>query len=919
MTLQGTGAAKYAGNINQGSSTLNLIKSGSGVWGLSGTNTYSGTTYLADNSGPLVFQGLQALPAGTAITMRQLSSGTSHLWLLDDRSGTITLPNVLTLDHGNAVLGMTIFVGNNSTNNGGTSYSTQTGTTIALGKLNLLNSGANLSGFAAIYSANSYRLQFNAVDLPAFTSGSGAWTAYIHPTSAYVTLAGTIRQNSGSTVSRAPILHLGGSLASNLVSATIQDAADYPSNANAQPLSLIKSGASEWTLSGTNTYSGATAIQSGLVSINSLANVGGGASALGAPTTVANGTIPLGNTTTAATLRYTGTGHTSDRVINLAGTTGGATLEQAGTGLWKLTGNFTATGGGKKTLILDGATAAVGEIAGVIEDNSLVNTTSVTKVGSGTWILSGANTYRGATIVSNGTLLIHGSVTGAVTAVTGGALGGIGTVGNLAINNGATLTPGASVGTLSVSNLTLSGTYRAELQAGSGDQVVAAGAVNLTGASLSVTNFGSVTGTYVIVNKTSSGGITETFAGWPEGASVTVNGVDYTITYHGGDGNDVALTIAFSAPFTQWQIDNFGSSNAPEAAPLADPEGDGVVNLLEYAFDRDPWQVETVPLVTGVVERHLADGQEYLVLTFTRRKDDGDLHYTPQVSGNLGAWNSGPLHSELISQIDLSATNEEVRYRLKGPLSQTPRQYGRVTVALSGANAAAAVFAAHRLVLVPAQNYLAVPVGLTAHTLGALLATNRVAAGDTEANATVVDLWNQAGQTMGVRYFNSRAPGYLGWRQAGTFADANQLALDANKGFILTVRPEAGSATNYIVGLLPRASQTQVIQNNGYTLAGSRFPVPVAPSQANLVGSGFVGGSSLVTSDNVMLFNPVTQQFDIKLWFDSAGGVWRDQNGAVATQQLEPGTGFLIRRRNRAAGNFTWTNPVPYNVSEVWP
>jgi autotransporter-associated beta strand protein len=53
---------------------------------------------------------------------------------------------------------------------------------------------------------------------------------------------------------------------------------------------------------------------------------------------------------------------------------------------------------------------------------------SVVKDGTGTWILSGANTYTGGTIVDGGTLLVNGS-TGAVTVNAGGTLGGTGTTG----------------------------------------------------------------------------------------------------------------------------------------------------------------------------------------------------------------------------------------------------------------------------------------------------------------------------------------------------------------------------------------------------------------------------------------------------------------------------------------------------------
>ncbi|MFA4945897.1 MAG: autotransporter-associated beta strand repeat-containing protein, partial [Lentisphaeria bacterium] len=113
------------------------------------------------------------------------------------------------------------------------------------------------------------------------------------------------------------------------------------------PLSFIKAGAGKWILSGANTFTGKTSINGGILSVASLNSVNGGtaSSSLGAPITIANGTIAIGSGATAATLLYTGAGETTDRVINLAGTTGGATIDQSGTGLLKFTSAFTATGG----------------------------------------------------------------------------------------------------------------------------------------------------------------------------------------------------------------------------------------------------------------------------------------------------------------------------------------------------------------------------------------------------------------------------------------------------------------------------------------------------------------------------------------------------------------------------------------------
>ena len=122
-----------------------------------------------------------------------------------------------------------------------------------------------------------------------------------------------------------------------------------------------------------------------------------------------NATINFGATATSGTLLYTGGGETSDKVINLAGTTGGGTIDQSGTGVLKFTSDLTAAGAGSKTLTLQGSTAGTGEIAGKIVDNSSTNKTSVTKSGTGTWTLSGANTYSGSTRSGAGTLVVANS------------------------------------------------------------------------------------------------------------------------------------------------------------------------------------------------------------------------------------------------------------------------------------------------------------------------------------------------------------------------------------------------------------------------------------------------------------------------------------------------------------------------------
>jgi fibronectin-binding autotransporter adhesin len=88
------------------------------------------------------------------------------------------------------------------------------------------------------------------------------------------------------------------------------------------------------------------------------------------------------------------------------------------------------------------------------------NVTSVTQnSATSRLLLAGNSSYTGATNVNAGTLVVNGNIsTSSLTTVASGAtIGGAGTVGALTIDDGGTLAPGNSPGTLSTGTLTLSG------------------------------------------------------------------------------------------------------------------------------------------------------------------------------------------------------------------------------------------------------------------------------------------------------------------------------------------------------------------------------------------------------------------------------------------------------------------------------
>jgi len=67
------------------------------------------------------------------------------------------------------------------------------------------------------------------------------------------------------------------------------------------------------------------------------------------------------------------------------------------------------------------------------------------KLGAGTLTLGGTNSYTGTTVVSGGTLLVNGSLSGSTTTVSSGILGGTGSVTGVTVNSGSSLLGGDGV------------------------------------------------------------------------------------------------------------------------------------------------------------------------------------------------------------------------------------------------------------------------------------------------------------------------------------------------------------------------------------------------------------------------------------------------------------------------------------------
>ena len=440
LTTGDAGSTAFAGVIG---GSGGLVKRGSGTFSLTGANTFSGSTTLS--AGTLSVNNAAVL-GNSAVTLANAAG------VVLDLQGSSSIGSLA----GGGALGGNVALGSHALSTGGDAASTtfagaiggagslvkQGSGTLTLTGVNTFTGLTDVAAGSLALSGGSALANTDAVSL----SASGA-NLRLDTSETIGSLAGV----AGSTVTLGSNILTTGD-ASNTVHAGVIGGTG----------GLVKQGGGSFSLTGANTYSGATTVNAGTLALNNaavlrnsavtLANAAGvllglqGSSAIGS---LAGGGALGGNVALGVNTLSTGADNTSTRFDGVVGGSGGLTKQ--GSGVFTLAGANTFTGSvdiSAGTLALSGGAAladtlvvnlsaagadlslnaseTIGALAGEIGSTVTLGSKTLTsgngtdtrfsgviggsgnltKQGSGRLTLAGANTFTGSTTLTAGTLAL---------------------------------------------------------------------------------------------------------------------------------------------------------------------------------------------------------------------------------------------------------------------------------------------------------------------------------------------------------------------------------------------------------------------------------------------------------------------------------------------------------------------------------
>jgi autotransporter-associated beta strand protein len=608
------------------------------------------TNILTLTSGQLQFLGSNNL----TFTGGQIGASGSHISLTTSGGSTLTLSSPLTGGTGSVSISGTAAILLNAPNTFSGSLT--------------LNGGTLTQGVAGALGSNGGTLTIHSgtLDLNGIGANPGVLTGN----------GGSITSTTAATLSLGSNATSGGNFAGTITGqvALNRTGSTYTNSA---------------TLSGSNSYLGITTLgtSSGTLVLANNAALGNTPSVTfsgsGAALALANGisipNIPL-------TLR--GSGANNGSVGNFSGaltTTDNATASWSGP-VTLGDANARIGTGNNSTLFLLGSILGSGS-------NQSVSFSCGSGSGVGTVVLSNTSSFTGNVAIVRGTIRLGTSQALPATALVDVGSANVTDATTLDLNGFSQTLAGlrrTSTNATQVSTVTNSSAIPATLTLQQNSSLTYSG--RITGA-LSLAKSGSGTLTLSRSDALGSslhlmldGGVlslssAQTIAG------LRLNGVwmpagTYTSSHPSGRiAGTGSLIVTTNGPvnFTSW-IDGFPALSAAQKLPTADPDGDGINNLLEYTLNGNPTLADTSILPTATRTA------THFVFTFTQREEShGTILQSFEYSSSLDVWTPLNITSPTAAEVTLDpASNGARTVTIRVPLSasENGRLFGRLTTRL---------------------------------------------------------------------------------------------------------------------------------------------------------------------------------------------------------------------------------------------
>ena len=162
------------------------------------------------------------------------------------------------------------------------------------------------------------------------------------------------------------------------------------------------------------------------------------------------------------------------------------------------------------------------------------------------------------------------------------------------------------------------------------------------------------------------------------GVRIGVSGATSLAGFYSGSLDEVAL---LPSPLSSQDIAQIAKAGPSPALPAslslsADPDNDGLSNLLEYGLGLNPLLATPVAVQQSVLRIESAD---YLAITYTENLASTDVTKRVEVSGNLVSWTSGPTATIEVSST-ITGTRRTVTVRDTVPITAAQKRFIRLNI-----------------------------------------------------------------------------------------------------------------------------------------------------------------------------------------------------------------------------------------------